>query len=211
MVMRTSGQRKTASVLLAGATGTDLTLSQDLSCRKGFAQGDAANPSWSFQGDTDTGLGRSAANLAAFFAGGGIYSYVQTLQFSGNGGAEMYMNTGGFRTGGTVRKDVRTVDIAAVGTAISQNGSALVRVTLSAGAIVSTATPFIADGSDGQEIWLCRHSDAGALTLSDEGTLAGSNLRLSANTIALGPRDVIGLRFLTAIGDWVQFSYVNVL
>lgn len=105
----------------------------------------------------------------------------------------------------------RVVDIPAVGSTISPLGSPLVRITLSAGSIASTATPFITDGVEGQELHLLRSTDAGNLTLSDETIIAGTNLRLDGGTVVLGPRDSIKFRWLGALGDWVEVSRVNAL
>lgn len=103
------------------------------------------------------------------------------------------------------------IDNAADTVAVAGATGPVVRITLSLGAIVSTAAPFMADGVDGQEIELIRSTDAGTLTINDETTVAGSNLRLSSATFVMGPRDSILLRFVSAIGDWVEVSRVNAL
>jgi hypothetical protein len=75
-----------------------------------------------------------------------------------------------------------------------------------------TATPTIADGTDGQVLTILNVDSTDTITLQDQGTLAGSNLRLTANTIALGPRDSVKLLYSGSIGDWVQVgTVVNVL
>lgn len=75
-----------------------------------------------------------------------------------------------------------------------------------------TSTPTLADGEDGQRV-LIINVDAGAdvVTIQDQGTLAGSNLRLGATTRALGPRDSIMLLYSSTIGDWVEITFSNVL
>jgi hypothetical protein len=80
------------------------------------------------------------------------------------------------------------------------------------GAVTSTAAPTIADGSDGQMLMILNVDTADTYTLSDQGTLASSNLRLTANTVGLGPRRSIQLMFSATIGDWVQVgNLVSVL
>ena len=49
------------------------------------------------------------------------------------------------------------------------------------------------------------------ITLQDQGTLAGSNLRLGAATRALGPRDSIMLMYDSVVADWVELNYNTVL
>lgn len=80
-----------------------------------------------------------------------------------------------------------------------------------AGSITLTSTPTIASGANGQ---ICKIMNIGTqnIVLQDQGTLAGSNLRLTANTITLTPRDSIELIYLTDFGDWMQIgNVVNVL
>jgi len=79
------------------------------------------------------------------------------------------------------------------------------------GVFTMTSTPTIPDGLDGQEIVLYNNT-ANTLTIQDQGTLAGSNLRLTAATVALGARDSVRLMFVQGLGDWVQIGpVVNVL
>jgi len=80
-----------------------------------------------------------------------------------------------------------------------------------AAARTMTSTPTIADGADGQIVTIINVGATYAITLQDQGTLAGSNLRLSAATIALGPRDSIVLKYNATIGDWVQIGQTNVI
>jgi len=102
-----------------------------------------------------------------------------------------------------------TAQILAAATALLANAS-VVRITCS-GAVTSTAAPFIADGVDGQMLTIVNVDTADAFTISDQGTLAGSNLRLSAATIVLGPRDSITLMYSSDIGDWIQIGQTNVI
>jgi hypothetical protein len=72
------------------------------------------------------------------------------------------------------------------------------------GATTMTAAPTIADGYDGQEIVLLNVGATNNIVLQDQGTLASSNLRLTATTVTLGPRDSIRLAYSAAVGDWMQ-------
>jgi len=73
----------------------------------------------------------------------------------------------------------------------------------SGGAVTLTSAPTIADGKNGQCVELLNVS-ANNIIFQDQGTLAGSNLRLSANTITIATRSSLLLRFSSEIGDWVQ-------
>lgn len=133
--------------------------------------------------------------------------------FFGNGTNDINWS-GSSNTGNVVRNnhggDGNSVQaITAVGNTIVVVGST---IELTADASYTlTSTPTIADGFDQQEIVLI-NVDAGAdvITLQDQGGLAGSNLRLSAATIALAPRDSIILRYNATIGDWIQVGQTNV-
>ncbi len=76
----------------------------------------------------------------------------------------------------------------------------------SAGNVTITAAPTIADGVDGQMLTVVNTDTADTITLQDQGTLASSNLRLTAATVALGPRQSIQLMYSATIGDWVQIG-----
>jgi hypothetical protein len=73
------------------------------------------------------------------------------------------------------------------------------------------AGPTIADGLDGQVLTLINIDSADIFTFQDQGTLAASNLRLAAATVALGPLDSLELVFSATVGDWVQRGATNVL
>jgi len=86
----------------------------------------------------------------------------------------------------------------------------VIQITAAA-ARTMTSAPTIANGADGQIVTIINVGATYAITLQDQGTLAGSNLRLSATTIALGPRDSIVLKYNATIGDWVQIGQTNVI
>lgn len=95
-------------------------------------------------------------------------------------------------------------------TAILANAT-IVKVTAASGSFTSTAAPTVANGQDGQMLIIVNVDTANNVTLQDQGTLASSNLRLSANTIVLGPKDSIVLVYVSTIGDWIQVGQVNTL
>ncbi|HEY6014590.1 MAG TPA: hypothetical protein VIU37_11295, partial [Candidatus Limnocylindrales bacterium] len=64
---------------------------------------------------------------------------------------------------------------------------------------------------DGQML-LIVNVGANNITLQDQGTLAGSNLRLTAAGVTLGPRDSVKLMYSSTVGDWIQVgNLVSVL
>jgi len=67
----------------------------------------------------------------------------------------------------------------------------------------STTTPILPDGLDGQRLTLL-NVGAQTITISDQGTMAASNLRLTAATVAIAARQSVNLMFSATIGDWVQ-------
>lgn len=101
------------------------------------------------------------------------------------------------------KKVPSAVQTLAAGTIILANAE-VVRIS-SAAPVTSTAAPTIADGSDGQVLYII-NAGANNITLSDQGTLANSNLRLTGATLVLTPLDNIGLIFLSSVGDWVQVT-----
>ena len=100
-------------------------------------------------------------------------------------------------------------DITAAGTAILAR-AALVLLTADA-SYTLTAAPTIADGEDGQLLLVVNVDTVDTITLQDQGTLASSNLRLSAATIGLAPRDSILLLYNLTIADWIQIGQTNVI
>src|SRR5262249_47675517 len=78
------------------------------------------------------------------------------------------------------------------------------------GGITFSSTPTVRDGQD-TDVCLILNISAQPFTFTDQGTLANSNLRLSAATITLGTRDSLWLIFSADIGDWVQIGTTNVI
>lgn len=119
------------------------------------------------------------------------------------------LNLGIRNAGQTVLTPSAAQNITAAGTAILANATT-VQLTADA-SYTLTSTPTVADGADGQILIIVNVDTVDTITLQDQGTLASSNLRLSANTIALGPRDSIILMYSSTVGDWVEISQTNVL
>jgi len=100
------------------------------------------------------------------------------------------------------------VTLDAVGQALSQSQAevqkaTVIVITTTSGALTLTAAPTIPNGYDGQEITVLNAS-ANAVTVQDQGTLASSNLRLTAATVVIGVRNSIRLVYSSDVGDWVQ-------
>ena len=109
----------------------------------------------------------------------------------------------------TVNTPIANANITAVSATIRHDAST---VTLTADASYTlTSAPTISDGQNGERLLVINVDTADTITLQDQGTLASSNLRLSATTIALGPRDSIELVYSSTVGDWVQVGQVNVV
>ena len=100
--------------------------------------------------------------------------------------------------------------ITAVGSTISRNARCVRLDNTSGGALTLTSAPTIADGQDGQLLAVFNGS-ANGVTIQDQGTLAGSNLRLSTATFAIGQRDSILLMYSATVGDWVEIARTNVI
>lgn len=100
-------------------------------------------------------------------------------------------------------------EITAAATAIDATAGSVINLTSDANYSL-TATPTIASGEDGQEL-LVINVGANTITLQDEGTLPGSNLRLTAATIGLAPGDSLLLRMSSAYGFWVETAHANLV
>ena len=91
----------------------------------------------------------------------------------------------------------------AVGTAIAP--TARIHEFTSNGNYTLTVAPTIANGQDGEVVTLV-NVGSNTITIQDQGTLANSNLRLTAATVAIGPRDSVTLYYSGDVGDWVQIG-----
>jgi Major tropism determinant N-terminal domain len=117
----------------------------------------------------------------------------------------------GIRNAATRVETPTTQNITAATQAIVANATVKALTVSTVSNPTMTAAPTIADGVDGQIIELLNVDTVDTITLQDQGTLANSNLRLSATTVVLGPRDSLRLRYSATVGDWVQIGQVNVL
>jgi len=81
----------------------------------------------------------------------------------------------------------------------------LMRVQGSGGAVTITATPSIADGTDGQLVRLQGDSDTNTLLIQDESVLTGSGVMMrSGNDCNLGKGDMLLLSY--DLGDDIWYS-----
>lgn len=116
----------------------------------------------------------------------------------------------GIRNADTTVNTPATSTMSVVGSTISAGQTVTMLDNTSGGSLTLTAAPTIADGVNGQILYVFNGS-TNNVVISDQGTLASSNLRLSATTITLGTRDSITLMYSTTIGDWIQIAQQNVL
>jgi hypothetical protein len=101
--------------------------------------------------------------------------------------------------------------LSAAGNAITATAKVKALTNSTGGSLTLTSAPTIADGQNGQIVELV-NVGAQDIVLQDQGTLPSSNLRLTAASITLTPRDSVRLRYNATVGDWVQSGpLVNVL
>ena len=151
-------------------------------------------------GDPNTGLTAIAADIIGNVAGGTTRSYSDaSTGFVING---IGVHSGNATFSAKVLKTPPAAQaINAVGTTIAPTAG--IHEFTSNGNYTLTVAPTIADGVDGQLLLLV-NVGANTITIQDQGTLASSNLRLTATTVAIGPRDSIYLYYSGDVGDWVQ-------
>jgi hypothetical protein len=99
--------------------------------------------------------------------------------------------------------------LGAVTDSIAPSALVVLRNT-TGGTLTMTSTPTLANGQNGERCTLLNVSPQ-TIVLRDEGTLAGSNLRLGATVRNLGERDVLTLLFVTDVGDWIELGFNSVL
>jgi hypothetical protein len=139
---------------------------------------------------------------------------VENCDFRGTQTAELISSgtVTNFRCEGYYVGDIQA--ITAVGNTITLPSlikHCAIRLT-SDGNYTLTSAPTLANGGfEGQCITIINEDTAETITIQDQGGLANSNLRLSAATIALAPRDNIQLIWNGTIADWVQVAQTNVV
>lgn len=100
-------------------------------------------------------------------------------------------------------------DITAAATTITVDRRLKLVTNTSFGDVTVTNAPTIANGTLGQMVTILNVSALRTVTVQDQGTLGGSNLRLGATTRAIGPRDSLTILFNGS--DWVEVTFTNVL
>jgi hypothetical protein len=166
--------------------------------------GAAGTPSYNWSADPTLGLYDAAGKFTVVASG--THQLEANASFWRTDGNPLSI-VGISRHDAAFRMVSRVVDIAAVGSTVSPVGAPVVELTLSAGAIVSTAAPFMIDGSTDQEITLQNMDSADALTLANDGGTA-TNLRLLAATRVLAPLGgYLKLRFSATSGLWQEIGF----
>lgn len=165
----------------------------------------------SVPGGLVTTLSHYKANNVTPSGGGAITNLYGANVDQQTGGTTISL---GLRMAGGVQFEPTARSIAVVGDALTAGAvyaPAYDLTNTSGGSLTLTSAPTLPDGmANGQEV-VFLNVGAQNIVLQDQGTLPASNLRLSAATISLGPRDSIRLRWSTGIGDWVQQGQANVL
>ena len=136
--------------------------------------------------------------------------------------------TGGAITGTTIAGSTGSFTTLAVSGAVSLSGalalipttlqtvaaanvitpSGKVRVAGDGGAVVLTSTPTITPGAiDGQLCLVQGTHDTNTVQLQDDGSLAGSKLRLGAANRTLGAGDSVLLSWDATLGMWCEISF----
>lgn len=154
------------------------------------------------------GIGGSLVGVlisAPTLSNGGTYTNFYGIDIAQVNNAST-INVGIRNASSTVLTPAANTNITAT-TATIRSDASLVTLTANNSYTLSGVAT-IADGQDGQVLRIMNVDTTDTITLTDGTT---QNLRLSAATIALGPRDNIELTFSSTVGDWVQTSQVNVL
>jgi hypothetical protein len=125
-------------------------------------------------------------------------------------GVDIAAQTGASTTNIGIRNAATTVNTPATAQSITAVGNAITVASTtkqftSTGTYTLTSAPTIANGEDGQEVTLI-NVGANTVTIQDQGTLANSNLRLAAATVAIAPRQSVKLMYSSTVGDWVQIG-----
>jgi hypothetical protein len=117
----------------------------------------------------------------------------------------------GIRNAATAVYTPKVSTITAVGSTIAHDARVIRLDNTSGSSKTLTSAPTISDGQDGEMVTIFNGS-AQNVVIQDQGTLASSNLRLTATTLTLGTRDSVTLMYSSTVGDWIQVAtLVNVL
>lgn len=203
-----------APAYTTAAAGSTQTL--DLGFSHGPVYSRTASGTWSaavtgFASDATANAGNTITTRTGykFNDGGGAGSFTTQIGLDVAALSKATTNIGIRNAASTVFTPSGQQTLAA-GTALLANAT-VVHVTTT-GAVTSTAAPTIANGQDGQILIITYDGAGTSWTMQDQGTLANSNLRLVAATVALGNRDSVMLMYSATVGDWIQITPVlNVL
>lgn len=121
----------------------------------------------------------------------------------------------GLQNSGATAFTPTTSTLTATTSTIDPSGTATRLANTSGGSLTlapAASGPIIPDGVDGQ-ILIVFNGGAQNVVLTDQGTQAGSNLRLatSGTPITLGQRDNITFLFSSTVGDWIEIARTNVI
>lgn len=140
--------------------------------------------------------------------------YPQSTNYLGGnfGGGDTYDANGRFDIPARLRTQptASPVLLAAVGNAITVDRTLIALKNTSGGSLTLTSAPTIANGANGEIIRLL-NVGAQNIVIQDQGTLANSNLRLTATAVTIAPRQSLELTYIASsssgdytLGDWVQ-------
>lgn len=205
-----SGNTAWTQIVASGgaASFSSVTATGNISTTAGYIEfpADAAGPRVRCATDTDTGIGRDAANQVTLWSNGTATARTASLQFQVIGSAELTA-FGRVENRAERRRSKRSVDITAVGSTVAVGGAEVVEIDLSVASVTSTATPFISDGGDGDTILLLNIHATRTLTLANDGGTA-TNLRLrSATRVLAAAGGYLHLRYSGTTGLWQEIGF----
>jgi hypothetical protein len=160
--------------------------------------GTAASPSYSFNGDTNTGIFSPGADSLAIATAGQTRL---TIDSSGNLGIGTTSPGVKFELNGTLAYTPSALANIVAGTGITVTNT-IMKVQGSGGAVDITANPQIVAGVDGQIVIIKGSSDSNTVLLEN-----GTGLILeSASSMTLGNLDTIRLIYDQSSSSWIELS-----
>lgn len=159
---------------------------------------------WSTRKDSDESL---AVAIMSADMGTGIVTWNQDAVFQGDVDITGDLDVGSNTTlgGGVIYTPSSTQSYSAANTITVTN--TIMRVQGNGGAVTLTSTPTIADGADGQVVYIQGDHDTNTLTLQDEGNLANSGLALQGGVdFTLGKGDILTLTYDAGDDKWYEIS-----
>jgi hypothetical protein len=190
--------------LRATASGATITLTDMIAV-------DAGGTINAVSGGTVT-CGRRAGVLVRDVVPGGAGTTTLTTQL----GVDIEALTGGSTNIGVRNASTEVYTppaaqaITAAGNTITVASTYKLISNTTGGSLTLTSAPTIANGQDGQVVVITSVGTQNVV-VQDQGTLAGSNLRLQAATRTLAPRDSLWLIYSAAVGDWLELGFSNVI